>query len=157
MKIHSVFKTTAWLLALAGAALTTSTALAHGEANIGEAGDAAQVSRTIDVEMRDSMRFTPDRITVKRGETIRFRVKNVGQLKHEFNLGTVAALKAHYALMLKFPEMEHAEPNVASVEPGQTGEVIWHFTHVGKVDIACLHAGHYGAGMKGAIQVVASK
>ena len=66
----------------------------HGGA-IGVPGDAAKVSRTIEIVMNDTMRFTPDNIAVKRGETVRFVVKNAGQLKHEFNLGTEADLKKH--------------------------------------------------------------
>lgn len=125
----------------------------HGTASIGQAGDSTKVSRSIAIEMSDAMRFTPSQINVKRGETIRFVLKNTGKLKHEFNLGTDADLKAHYALMLKFPEMEHDEPNIANVAPGATGEVVWQFTRAGKVSFACLHPGHYDAGMKGSVQV----
>jgi uncharacterized cupredoxin-like copper-binding protein len=129
----------------------------HGTASIGKPGDASRVSRSIEIEMSDAMRFTPSQINVKRGETIRFVVKNTGKLKHEFNLGTEADLKAHYAQMLKFPEMEHDEPNIASVAPGGTGEVVWQFTKAGTVSFACLHPGHYDAGMKGQVKVGAAK
>jgi len=129
----------------------------HGTTSIGKAGDVAKVNRSITVEMGDDMRFTPSQISVKRGETIRFVVKNTGKLKHEFNLGTEADLKAHYAQMLKFPEMEHDEPNIASVAPGGTGEVVWQFTKAGNVSFACLHPGHYDAGMKGQVKVSAAK
>jgi len=114
---------------------------------------AAQVKRTVQIDMQDSMRFTPAVVRVRKGETIRFVVKNSGQLKHEFNLGTEKDLQAHYEIMKKFPEMEHDEPNIASVAPGQTGEVIWKFTTAGTVSFACLHPGHYEAGMKGSVQV----
>jgi uncharacterized cupredoxin-like copper-binding protein len=130
---------------------------AHGTTSIGVAGDATKISRSIAIDMSDAMRFTPSQVNVKRGETIRFVVKNSGQLKHEFNLGTEADLKAHYALMLKFPEMEHDEPNIASVAPGATGEVVWQFTKAGTVSFACLHPGHYEAGMKGQVKVGAAK
>ncbi|WP_293662640.1 cupredoxin family protein [Rhodoferax sp. OV413] len=129
----------------------------HGTEAIGKPGVAAKVSRTVQIDMSDAMRFSPAKVTVRRGETVRFVVKNSGQLKHEFNLGTEKDLKAHYDLMKKFPEMEHDEPNIASVAPGQTGEVIWQFTKAGTVSFACLHPGHYEAGMKGAVKVEASK
>ncbi len=129
----------------------------HRTTSIGEPGQLAKVNRTIDVEMTDAMRFIPSQISVKRGETIRFVVKNTGKLKHEFNLGTEKDLKEHYELMKKFPEMEHDEPNVASVAPGATGEVVWRFTKGGTVSFACLHAGHYEAGMKGQVKVGAAK
>jgi uncharacterized cupredoxin-like copper-binding protein len=129
----------------------------HGISRIGQAGAASKISRTIAIEMTDAMRFTPDKVVVKRGETIRFVVTNTGKLKHEFNLGTDADLKAHYEMMKKFPGMEHEEPNLVSLEPGKTGEVIWQFTKAGKVSFACLHVGHYEAGMKGTVVVGAAK
>nr|WP_315494347.1 cupredoxin family protein [uncultured Rhodoferax sp.] len=125
----------------------------HGTQAIGKPGIAAKVTRTIAIDMTDAMRFTPSAVKVRRGETIRFVVTNSGKLKHEFNLGTEADLKAHYAQMLKFPEMEHDEPNLVSLAPGKTGEVIWQFTQAGTVHFACLHPGHYEAGMKGTVAV----
>jgi uncharacterized cupredoxin-like copper-binding protein len=128
----------------------------HGD-SIGVAGKAGKVTRTVEVDMTDAMRFNPSGVAVKQGETIRFIVKNSGRLKHEFVLGTEKALKAHYELMKKFPEMEHADPNMVSVAPGKTGEVIWQFTQSGTVDFACLQPGHYDAGMKGTVKVAGGK
>jgi len=124
---------------------------------IGQPGQASQVTRTLELSMSDSMRFSPSNITVKAGETIKFVLNNVGKLKHEFVLGTDKELKEHYQQMLKFPEMEHDEPNMVTVAPGKTGVVIWNFTQAGKVDFACLLPGHYGAGMKGSVAVSAAK
>ena len=120
---------------------------------LGRPGDAKKVSRTVAITMSDSMRFSPASVSAKKGETIRFVLKNEGKLKHEMVLGTIAELKEHAALMVKFPQMEHADPNQASVEPGKTGELIWQFTKAGTFDFACLQAGHYEAGMKGQVVV----
>ena len=103
--------------------------------------------------MTDDMRFSPTEVMVQKGETIRFTVHNSGKLKHEFVLGTEKALKEHAELMKKFPGMEHAEDNMVSVAPGQSGDVIWQFTQSGKVLFACLQPGHYDAGMKGFVAV----
>lgn len=127
----------------------------HEGEDIGQPGVAAKVTRTVTVDMVDAMRFAPQKLTVKQGETIRFVVKNSGKVKHEFVLGTEAEHRRHYAQMMKFPEMEHADPNMVTVAPGQVGEVVWQFTKAGQVDFACLHPGHYDAGMKGAIKVAA--
>lgn len=129
----------------------------HEGEDIGKPGVAAKVTRTVTVDMVDAMRFAPQKLTVKQGETIRFVVKNSGKVKHEFVLGTEAEHRRHYAQMMKFPEMEHADPNMVTVAPGQVGEVVWQFTKAGQVDFACLHPGHYDAGMKGAIKVAAAK
>jgi uncharacterized cupredoxin-like copper-binding protein len=126
----------------------------HGIDAVGKPGVAAQVTRTIAIDMADTMRFTPSQVEVTQGETIRFVVKNTGKLKHEFNLGTDKDLKAHAEVMKKFPEMEHDEPNIASVAPGGTGEVIWQFTKTGRISFACLHPGHFDAGMKGSVRVM---
>jgi uncharacterized cupredoxin-like copper-binding protein len=115
---------------------------------------ASHASRTLTIEMNDAMRFTPAEIQVKKNETVRFVVKNAGTLKHEMVLGTTAELKSHYALMLKNPQMEHADPNMITLPPGQTGEIIWTFSKAGIVDFACLQPGHYDAGMKGRVNVV---
>lgn len=129
----------------------------HDESTIGEPGKAAKVTRTVQVDTEDKMRFSPENFSVNQGETIRFVVKNSGKIKHEFVLGKAKELKEHYEMMKKFPEMEHAEANMITVGPGQTGEVIWKFTKAGAVDFACLHPGHYDAGMKGAIKVASAK
>ncbi len=125
----------------------------HGSNPVGEAGKVAQATRTVEIDMTDNMRFTPAEISVRQGETVRFVVKNSGAVKHELVLGTPEELKEHYALMLKMPGMEHADDNMVSVAPGQTGEIVWRFTGSGKVDFACLQPGHYDAGMKGLVNV----
>lgn len=128
----------------------------HGDSPIGKPGVASKVSRTINVDMVSGMRFKPSSIQVKRGETIRFVLKNTDSVKHEFSLGTQKELLEHYELMKKFPDMEHDEPNKLSLAPGKQGEVIWQFTKADAVDFACLHPGHFDAGMKGRV-IVASK
>jgi len=122
-------------------------------ATLGEPGKPEKVSRTIEVQMSDAMRFTPSSFKVKRGQTIRFVLTNTGQVKHEMVLGTIKELKEHAALMQKFPDMEHADPNMVTVEPGKTGELVWRFTKAGTFDFACLQPGHFEAGMVGKIAV----
>lgn len=146
------------LLALAatGAAASGTHAGGHdaaADSAIGKPGVAGKSVRTIQVDMTDNMRFTPSDIRVKQGETVRFVVRNVGVLKHELVLGTGKDLRAHYEAMMKNPEMEHADPNMVTLAPGKTGEVLWQFTQAGKVDFGCLQPGHYDAGMKGAVSV----
>jgi uncharacterized cupredoxin-like copper-binding protein len=119
----------------------------------GIAGDAAKVDRTVMVSMSDTMRFTPASIDVKRGETVKFVVKNGGKLLHEIVIGTMKDLKEHAALMMKHPGMEHDAPHMAHVQPGKTGSIVWHFNRVGEFNFACLVAGHLEAGMVGTISV----
>jgi uncharacterized cupredoxin-like copper-binding protein len=120
----------------------------------GIAGDPKKVTRTIEVKMADNMRFTPDLVEVRQGETIRFVHMNGGKVMHEFVLGTKPELDEHAALMKKFPGMEHDEPYMAHVGPGKKGEIVWNFNRAGDFDFACLLPGHYEAGMVGKIKVV---
>lgn len=158
MKTRNTLKIIAALSILTGATACFSAGNhagghAHADDSIGKAGKAAKVSRTVTVDMSDAMRFTPSSITVKEGETIRLVIKNSGKLKHELVLGTEKALKDHYEVMKKHPEMEHADPNMVTLAPGKTGEVVWQFTKAGKVNFACLQPGHFEAGMKGMVTV----
>ena len=121
----------------------------------GIAGDAGKVKRTIKISMSDAMRFTPDRIEVKKGETVRISLTNTGTVLHEMVIGTKKELEEHAALMVKFPTMEHEEPYMAHVPAGKTGEIIWTFNKAGEFDFACLIAGHYSSGMVGKIVVAA--
>jgi uncharacterized cupredoxin-like copper-binding protein len=123
----------------------------------GIAGDAKAVKRTISIKMTDNMRFSPDKIEVKLGETVRFVVNNDGKMMHEFVIGTKKELDAHAVQMMKFPNMEHDEPYMAHVKPQGKGEIIWTFNKPGDFNFACLIAGHYQAGMVGKIKVLSSK
>ncbi len=157
-------------LLLAMALATSATAMAHGteeharkagpvkkeQKDWGIAGDPKAVKRTITISMSDSMRFTPDRIEVRQGETVRFVVRNSGKVMHEFVIGTKKENDEHAALMVKFPNMEHDEPYMAHVAPGKTGDIVWTFNQAGDFDFACLIAGHYQAGMVGKIRVAAT-
>lgn len=123
------------------------------ESSYGKAGDPAKVSRTVGVSMDDTMRFTPDRITVKAGETIRFFVKNSGKLSHEMVLGTMSEFKEHAQMMRSMPGMKHTEPNMITLAPGQRGGIVWQFDKAGEVNFACMVPGHMEAGMVGAVKV----
>ena len=116
-------------------------------------GDPKAVSRTVEHKMHDTMRFTPDKVDVKLGDTVKFIVKNEGKQMHEFVIGTKKELDEHAALMLKFPEMEHDEPYMAHVAPSKSGEITWKFNRAGDFDFGCLIPGHYQAGMVGKIKV----
>ena len=119
----------------------------------GVAGEARNAKRSIEVGMADSMRFTPDRIEVRQGETVKFVVRNHGKQLHEFVIGTQAENARHAEMMIKHPNMEHDEPYMAHVAPGKTGEIVWTFNRAGSFEFACLIAGHYSAGMVGTIKV----
>lgn len=122
----------------------------------GIAGDPKKVDRTIDMAMTDNMQFTPNRLDVKLGETIRFRVSNQGKVMHEMVIGTAKELAAHAEMMKKFPNMEHDEPYMAHVSPGKREDLVWTFNRPGRFEFACLIAGHFEAGMKGTIEVAAA-
>ena len=134
-----------------------SVAVVKEQKDWGIAGDAKSAKREITLMMDDSMRFTPNVITVKQGETVRFVIKNQGKQLHEMVIGTKKELDAHAALMVKFPTMEHDEPYMAHVSGGKSQSLVWTFNRAGDFEFACLIAGHYQAGMVGKISVVATK
>ena len=142
------------------------------EMPFGKAGNPKRAGRTIRIGMHDTMRFVaaghgratdvqpgnpphsmPADIVVKRGETVRFLVRNDGKVMHEMVIGTMKDLKEHAELMRKFPNMEHDEPYMAHVAPGKEGELVWQFTKAGEFHYACLIPGHMEAGMIAKITV----
>ncbi len=118
----------------------------------GQPGDPKKVNRTVTIAMSDQMRFEPGRITVQRGDTVRFVLVNHGKLAHEMVLGSLAEMQTHAEQMRQHPGMTHAEPNQASVDADQTGDLVWQFTQTGTFDFACLLPGHFEAGMRGQIE-----
>ena len=157
-----------WAMVALVVAITVPPVLAHDEGQAGHkakaavtaeqksfgiAGDPKRISRTINMDMSDAMRFQPALLEVKRGDTVRFVLRNRGKIMHEMVIGTMAELTEHAALMRRFPEMEHDEPHMAHVQPGKTEEIVWNFNRSGEFNYACLIAGHFEGGMVGKVIV----
>ncbi len=151
------------LAALFVAAAAANAAIAdvghtHGaETAYGVPGDPKKPARVVNVTMRETddgkMLFSPDRISVKKGEQIRFVLRNNGQLDHEIVVATLEENLKHAEQMRKNPDMEHDDPNAKRLAPKQTGEIVWRFTKTGTFDFSCLIPGHRESGMSGSIQV----
>lgn len=148
----------------------------HGQAStIGEPGDAAQATRTIEVKMFDNF-YEPESISVKEGETVRFVVRNEGEFVHEFNIATGQMHAAHQAEMMMMTEhgvleadrinweaakaMQasmghgmHDDANSVLLEPGKTAEIVWKFPKHADLEFACNVPGHYDAGMMGKVKL----
>ena len=123
----------------------------------GEPGKPSQVDRVVKVDMKN-MRFDPTQINAKAGETIRFVVTNSDPIDHEFVIGDAAFQSEHRKEMAQMMQtghvMAHTDRNAVSVASGQTKNLIWKFSHSGKFEIDCNVAGHFEAGMSGAVDVV---
>ncbi|BCH62703.1 copper oxidase (plasmid) [Agrobacterium vitis] len=124
---------------------------------VGEPGKKAEATQTIRVSMKETadgkMIFTPNTFRVRKGQTVVFAIKNAGELDHEFVLDQEEKVMEHKAVMEKFPDMEHDDPNAIRLAAGKSGEIIWKFTNDGTFKIACLVPGHYDAGMHGDVTV----
>ena len=121
---------------------------------------ALVVDRTLQVDMNDTMRFTPDLLQVAAGETLKLVVQNSGKLPHEMVLGSEAALKAHAIEMKQSTGHsgghDHGSGNdflALSVKPGETKEWVIRFDQAQTLQMACLIPGHFEAGMKGQVIV----
>lgn len=144
----------------------------HGEmkADIGHAGDPADVDRTVEITMRDNT-FEPEKLSIEEGETVRFVVTNKGEFVHEFNIATAAMHSSHQTEMMEMMQkgvlgvdrihhdkmgehgMRHDHANSILLEPGQKGEVVWTFDTHAELEFACNVPGHYESGMKGPIRL----
>ena len=154
------------LLAFAASALFALAAIAqekhehhhhsggHGPA-IGAPGDPAKVERTVTIEMRDPAVFSPNRISVRAGETVRIVAVNKGVRTHELVLGTRQYLLEHKQMMASHGDSHPDEPHMVRVAPGRTGVIVWQFTAPGAFEFACFVEDHFEQGMVGTLQVQA--
>jgi Uncharacterized copper-binding protein len=136
---------------------------------IGEKGKPSEITRSITIKMYDNY-FEPAEINVKKNETIKFIVLNVGELVHEFNIATKEMHIKHQPEMMmmveneillsdkvdkekmkqmakKNPSMAHSHSNSVLLSPGEKGELVWKFSNKAKIEAACNVPGHYEVGM----------
>lgn len=140
-------------LALAVPAHAHPAGATHGATAAGTPGEIAAASRSVSIGMHDSMRFTPSRLTVRQGETLRLDIANGGAVLHELVLGTAEEIAQHRLAMQRDPAMAHGAPNMVHVAPGTSGSIVWQFSRSGTLEYACLLPGHYEAGMRGTVSV----
>ena len=149
--------------------LISNFALGASMNHIGEKGKTSEIDRIIYVRMFDNY-FVPEKINIKKGETIKFIIENFGELVHEFNIGTKKMHINHETEMMKLIEneillgdkidykkmkqlaktdhsMAHSHSNSVLLEPRKTGEIIWKFNVDTKIEAACNIPGHYESGM----------
>ena len=116
---------------------------------------SATGTRTVEIEMRD-IEFSPDKVQVEAGETVRFVFHNVGAIAHDAFIGDEAAQDDHEMEMRGAGDdggMDHggssdAGENAITVDPGDTGELTYTFRDGDELVVGCPHAGHYEAGRK---------
>ena len=128
----------------------------HESFSAGEPGDPKKPARIIQVTMREEpgkMMFIPNRVEIKKGEQIRFMLRNSGALEHEFVLASAEDNAKHAEQMKKNPDMEHDDPNGKRLKPNGTAEIVWRFSKAGEFQFGCLIPGHTEAGMVGTVVV----
>jgi len=142
---------------LAGA--TVKAAYGHGDGHetaYGKPGDPKKPARVVQIVMREQdgkMIFIPDKLRIRKGEQVRFQLRNIGEIDHEFVVGTLEENLKHMKEMEKNLDMEHDDPNAKRLKPKTTGEIVWQFTKAGTFDFSCMIPGHREAGMFGTIVV----
>ena len=100
--------------------------------------------RLVRIIASGQLRFIPDVVTVRQGETITFEVTSMGMAVHEFMVGPAADVAAGTA----------GTPEVADIAMMQTKLLTYTFNGPGPFAFACHAPGHYEVGMKGAIVIV---
>ena len=126
-----------------------------GDFSWGRPAEAAEAARTVEIEADDDFTFDPAAVDVAAGETVTFRVTNVGQLDHDLTLGDAEAQQTHAEQMAEMDGTDHgsAEPNAMTIPPGETVETTWTFTQPGEILIGCHVPGHYESGMRGTVTI----
>lgn len=126
------------------------------ETAYGKPGDPKKPARIVQIVFREDdgkMLFLPNSLKVRKGEQVRFQLRNNGALEHEFVVATLEENLKHMKEMAKNPDMEHDDPNARRLNPKATGEILWQFSKAGTFDFSCLIPGHREVGMFGTIVV----
>lgn len=100
--------------------------------------------RVIGIVAMPQLRFVPDAVTVKQGETVTFVVTTMGPIVHEFMVGPAADVAADTP----------GTPEIADLGMMDTRSLTYTFDGPGPYAFACHAPGHYEAGMAGTIAVV---
>ena len=130
---------------------------AHADHATAQAPAAMLITRSVEIRMDDQMRFTPSKVDVREGETIRFVVRNAGKTAHEMVLGSDADIREHAQALQQGAGHgdghSHGTGAAITLAAGQTGELVVKFDQATTLQMACLIPGHYEAGMRGTVQV----
>ena len=131
---------------------------AHAEEHFsaGEPGDPTRPFRIVRISIQDGkggMGYTPQSLEVHLGEQIKFIIWNDGIYDHEFILASTADNLKHAALMKKYLDMEHDDPNGKTIGSYNSVEILWRFSKKGTFEFSCLIPGHREAGMIGKVVV----
>jgi uncharacterized cupredoxin-like copper-binding protein len=106
-------------------------------------------SRTVEITVRHS-RFLPSSIEALPGEAVRFVIRNVDPIDHEFILGDMAVQRRHE----NGSEPAHgAVPGEVSVPAGAVRATTYTFGGPGPVPFGCHLPGHWDYGMRGSVRV----
>tara|TARA_Y100001972_G_C7640571_1_gene321783 strand:- start:657 stop:1151 length:495 start_codon:yes stop_codon:yes gene_type:complete len=119
----------------------------------------ADAIRTIEVIARDN-EFSTDEIQVSPGETVRFLIRNEGELDHDFTIGDADTQTAHRAEMQAMMSgasdghaHKHQAQNAVMVAPGETTELVWTFGEGESLEFGCNIPGHFESGMRGKFEL----
>ncbi len=123
-----------------------ATATVHPTATLGFTPGTKDHPRVVVITATDQLMFTPMVISVAKGETVTFQVKNTGTIEHEFMIGPMADAFAD----------KEGTPEIAGITGGITKSVTFTFDGAGPYAFACHATGHFEAGMKGTITLVGS-
>ena len=128
-----------------------------GHASIGQPGSGRKISRTIEVNIKETengdMLFEPDVFIIEHNSVVRFIINNKGVLDHEFFLGSFDEIAKHQQWMRKYPDMEHNDANSVMIPSSKTATLDWKFSEITNLEFVCLIPGHREWGMFGVIIV----
>lgn len=118
----------------------------------GRMGSSREISRTVEIEMADNL-ISPSNISVEKGETIRFLIRNSSSEAHAFMLGTIADIDDRISEVMSGEVTVEDGMSSRRVAPGRSIELVWEFTTAGLFEMACLIPGHADSGARGRISV----
>jgi uncharacterized cupredoxin-like copper-binding protein len=100
--------------------------------------------RIVQIVATGQLRFVPEAVTVKQGETVTFEVTSMGPITHEFMVGPAADVAAD----------KPGISEITDIGMMESRSLTYTFDGPGPYAFACHATGHYEAGMAGTIDLV---
>jgi len=131
--------------------------VAAGCADKNNPSTAAGPAKTqVEITMTDHA-YSPNNVTVPKGEQVVLKFINSGRVEHEAVIGDTTVQDDHAQEMMDGHTMSgmggDASDRTVTVKPGKTAEITTTFDTATTLIIGCHETGHYEAGMKAMLKV----
>ncbi|MEZ8082213.1 copper-resistant cuproprotein CopI [Enterovibrio norvegicus] len=121
----------------------------EGMSAVGMPANGAKPDKVVHVLLSDDMRINfKKEVNIEPNDVVQFVVMNIGNIDHEFSIGSVDEQLKHREMMKSMTNHHaHDSGSTVTLPPGKAKQLLWHFHGDSNVEFACNIPVHAEAGM----------